>query len=116
MNKVRKPILIILAVMLLILPQVTGCDKLDGYTPVAGLDKNENVTLRIAIPYETNKAMNTISNTFMEKYPNVNVQMQYIEDYDTNVVQLFKDNELDVILQKDLRYEDENIILQQMKK
>ena len=53
--------------------------------------------------------MNTISNAFMDKYPNVNVQIQYIEDYDTNAVQLFKDNELDVIFQKNLIFEDETI-------
>ena len=58
------------------------------------------MTLSIAIPYETNKALNTVSNAFMTKYPNVSVHLQYVEDYDTNAVQLFKDNKLDMILQK----------------
>ena len=86
MQKISKPVAIMLMAILLIMSLMTGCGKQNGYTPIAGLDKKEEITLRIAIPYETNKAMNTISNAFMDKYPNVNVQIQYIEDYDTNAV------------------------------
>lgn len=112
MRKAKKLISIVLMTTILAAPQMMGCasqNKVD-YAPVKGLDTKEEVSLKIAIPYETNKAMNTVCNAFMEKYPNVTVQMQYIEDYDTNAVQLFKGNELDIILQKDLLYEEEKII------
>ncbi|NCC44510.1 MAG: hypothetical protein EOM18_13240, partial [Clostridia bacterium] len=97
-----------LTAALLVMPLLSGCGTQDqeAYRAISGLDAKQEVSLKIAIPYETNKAMNTAANAFMEKYPNVNVQMQYIEDYDNNAVQLFKDNEIDMILQKDLFYEE----------
>lgn len=104
---VKRTALFMLASMLGIL-QLTGCGgsgKTD-YVPVKGLDTSKKVTLRLAIPYETNKALNTISTAFMEQYPNVNIHMQYIEDYDANAVQLFKENEMDMIFQKDLFFEE----------
>lgn len=79
----------------------SGCGNNGGdYKPVSGLNTDEKATLTIAIPYETNKALNTVANAFMEKYPNINVSLQYVEDYDTNAVQLFRENKLDLILQK----------------
>jgi len=83
-----------------------GCGATKTYQPVSGLDQTQNVTLKIAIPQETNKALNTVANLFMKKYPNVNIQLEYIEDYDKNAVQLFKDNQLDIILRKDVKYEE----------
>ena len=80
-----------------------GCGaQAPRYTPVSGLDTNEKVTLTIAIPYETNKALNSVANAFMTKYPNVSIHLQYVEDYDTNAVQLFKNDKLDMILQKSI--------------
>ncbi|MDD3368803.1 MAG: hypothetical protein PHP50_07980 [Lachnospiraceae bacterium] len=90
---------------------ITGCGtdkKVQDYVSVSGLDTGEQVVLKIAIPYETNKALNTVSNAFMTKYPNVSIQLEYIEDYDTNALQLFQANELDVILQKDVFATEEN--------
>lgn len=90
----------------------TGCagkEQTVSYTSVSGLDTNTKATLTIAIPYETNKALNTVANAFMNKYPNVSIQLQYIEDYDKNAVQLFKENALDIILQKDLSYEEYSV-------
>ncbi|MDD3409817.1 MAG: extracellular solute-binding protein, partial [Eubacteriales bacterium] len=76
----------------------------DGYTPVPGLDTGKKAELTIAIPYETNKALNTAANAFMSKYPNVSVRLQYVEDYDKNAVQMLQDNAIDIILQKDIDY------------
>ncbi|MDD3222837.1 MAG: extracellular solute-binding protein [Lachnospiraceae bacterium] len=111
MRKMRRIIAPILMVALMSVFLMTGCSKTaeSAYTPIPGLDTKTEITLKIAIPYETNKAMNTVSNAFMDKYPNVTVQMQYIEDYDTNAVQLFKENSLDMILQKDLTFEEETV-------
>lgn len=94
-----------------IMASLAGCSRqtADTYTPVSGLDTTQSVTIKIAIPYETNKALNTVSNAFMTKYPNVNIQLQYIEDYDKNALQLFKENALDIILQKDVSYTEYTI-------
>ncbi len=85
-----------------------GCKnkEKDNYSAISGLDKDKAVTLTIAIPYETNKALNTIANEFTTRYPNVTIQLKYVEDYDTNAVGLFKNNSVDIILQKDVAYTD----------
>lgn len=86
---------------------VAGCKKTDEtkeYKPISGLDTSKDVTLTIAIPYETNKALNTVSNAFMNKYPNVSVKLQYVEDFEKNTVELLKQNKVDMILQKDQKY------------
>lgn len=92
------------AAMLLSFAGCTGNLSKGKYTPVSGLDTDTNATVTIAIPYETNKALNTVANDFMAKYPNVNVELKYIEDYDTNAVKLFQENSLDIIFQKDCSY------------
>lgn len=107
-RKKRGVSLILVSGVLLVLLLMSGCgnDKNKIYAPVSGLDENQQLTLKIAIPYETNKALNIVSNAFMAKYPNVNIQLEYIENYDSNAVQLFKQNSLDIILQKDIVYEE----------
>ena len=93
--------------VLCFLGTLVGCGRqASGYTPVSGLNTNDKITLTIAIPYETNKALNTVANAFMTKYPNVSVHLEYVEDYDTNALQLFKDNRLDMILQKGVLNEE----------
>lgn len=55
---------------------LTGCagkNQTADYTPIPGLDTDTKATLVIAIPYETNKALNTVANAFMNKYPNVSI-------------------------------------------
>lgn len=105
MNKIRKTIsLVISAVILAGTVCISGCSKEEDYKSVSGLDKKEKANIIIGIPYETNKALNTVANAFMSKYPNVNIQLQYIEDYDANAVNLFKKNSLDIILQKNVSY------------
>ena len=99
---------ICLAFPLLLLTAGCGSKAGSSYPSVSDLDKAEKVTLKIAIPYETNKALNTVANAFMAAYPNVTVELPYIEDYDTNAVQLFKENQLDMILQKDVFFQEEN--------
>lgn len=101
----KKAISAILCIVLLL--ALAGCaakTQDSGYTPISGLDANKKVTLKIAIPYETNKALNTVANAFMSKYKNVSVQLEYIEDYDTNAMKLFKSGELDFILLKDTSF------------
>lgn len=105
-NMQKKKYIAILLSLIVIITTV-GCgieENKNDNSVISGLDTKENITLQIAIPYETNKALNTVSNAFMKKYPNVNIQLQYVEDYDVNAVQLFKENALDMILQKDIPY------------
>lgn len=98
-----KKMLALLATLALLLTLTScGSQPANGYKPVSGLDTKQNVTLTIAIPYETNKALNTVANAFMTQYPNVSVHLEYVEDYDINAVQMFKDNKLDMILQKNI--------------
>ncbi|MDO5572929.1 MAG: extracellular solute-binding protein [bacterium] len=98
---------ILMTTGLFLMCMLCGCGKSGAYhTTVSNLDTNQKVTLTIAIPYETNKALNTVANSFMTQYPNVSVNLQYVEDYDTNAVQLFKDNRLDMILQKGILNEE----------
>lgn len=101
--------LLLCIIMVLSLMGCTGSQRKDSYTAIPGLDTKQSATLKIAIPYETNKALNTVSNAFMEKYPNVSIELQYVEDYDKNAIQLFKDSELDMILQKDIHYTEYTI-------
>jgi ABC-type glycerol-3-phosphate transport system substrate-binding protein len=102
------PLLLALAVLSLLSMGCSG--NKDSYSPVSGLDGQRQVTLRIAIPYETNKALNVVSNAFMEKYQNVNIQLEYIENYDMNAVRLFKQNSLDIILQKDITHTEYTVV------
>lgn len=88
---------------------LAGCSGAKPYNAVSGLDKDKQVTIKIAIPYETNKALNTAANAFSEKYPNVSFQLQYIEDYDNNATKLFYDNAVDIILKKDVPYFEESV-------
>lgn len=98
--------LILCAAMMLTITACAPKTAQDEYKPIAGLDASKKVTIKIAIPYETNKALNSVSNAFMNRYKNVSVQLQYIEDYDVNALKLFKDNALDMILSKDLNYNE----------
>ncbi|MDD3336297.1 MAG: extracellular solute-binding protein [Eubacteriales bacterium] len=98
--------LIIAVVSIAMLLSICGCSSKNetAYQALPGLDTSKQITIKIAIPYKTNKALNTVSNAFMNQYPNVSIQLQYVEDYDSNAVELFKDGSVDVILQKDVKY------------
>lgn len=111
MNKFKSGVSLLLALTLISMTlSFIGCSSKDKYKSISGLNKDEKATVKIAIPQETNKALNNISNEFMKLYPNVNIQIQYVEDYDKNAVQMFKENKLDIILQKDIVYSEEKIV------
>ncbi len=83
-----------------------GCVPAAMNSSVSEVDDSQRVTIKIALPYETNKALHTVSNAFSDKYPNVNIKLEYIEDYDKNALALFKDGTFDVILQRDVKYDE----------
>lgn len=104
--------LIALLLSSLIILSFSGCIQKPieyDYTPISGLDTKTKAEVKIAIPYETNKPLNEVANLFMEKYQNVDVQLQYVEDYDTNAVQLFKDNSIDIIFKRGVTYTEEYV-------
>ncbi len=116
--KKRKVISIVLAGLNLACSiQLYGCGNgNETYTSISGLDTDKEATIIITIPYETNKALNTVANEFMNKYPNISIQLQYIEDYDTNAMQLFKENAVDIVLMKDLIYTEYTEKMRKQKK
>lgn len=104
-TKRRISIALMLGLLVTLLLCVSGCENnKDDYQPISGLDRSKPVTLKIAIPYETSKALNEVANAFMKRYSNVTVLLEHIDDYDTNAEKLFKENELDMFFQKDLTY------------
>ena len=104
-TQMKKCFVVLLCAVLVL----TGCNRIpfqEEKRVIAGLDTSQEVNIQIAIPYETNKALNTAANSFMKKFPNVNIHLQYVEDYDNNALKLFKENAVDIILQKDVLYKE----------
>lgn len=86
-----------------------GCGEKNNYTPISGLNTDQKAVITIAMPNGTGKAMNTVANAFMSKYPNINVRIQYFEDYDSNASEVLKKNQIDMILQKDVSWSEDYV-------
>lgn len=95
-----------LALLMVLILCTLGCKQkeVDSYTPVSGLDLETKVELTIAIPYETDKGLNAVANAFMDRYPNVTVRLEYVEDYSSNALNMIKGKQVDMILQRGLDY------------
>ncbi len=94
--------------MVALLIAFTGCtpQEKSSYTPIPGLDTGKQVTLKIVIPNETDRALTLLANDFMAKYPNVNVTLEYMENYSDNAIRLMQEGEVDIILLRDITYKE----------
>lgn len=98
-----KQSLFFLTLTIVMLLSFAGCGK-SKYRAIKGLNTEEEVTIRIAIPTKTDVALNSLCNDFMKKYPNVTINLQYVENYTKNAETLFRNNEIDFFLQRGKNY------------
>lgn len=103
----KKFLSIILCVVMFV--SLSGCGNKkeeETYKPIEGIDTSEQVSLKLATVFETDKALDMVINKFTEKYPNVKIQLEYVEDYDNNAMEMVKNNAVDIIFQRDISYRD----------
>lgn len=103
----KKFLSVLLCIVILI--SMSGCgDKKEEetYKPIQGLNADEQISLKIATAFETDKALDLVINKFTEKYPNVHIQLEYVEDYDNNALEMMKNDTVDIIFQRDVIYKD----------
>lgn len=102
-------IMLIIALLSSLLSIFVACEPEDDspqYVALSGLDTSKQVTLNIAIPYESDKGLNEVANAFRERYPNVNVVLTYLQNYNASAKTRILNNTIDIILSRDARYEE----------